>query len=70
MGKTVNLHGTEFTPAKDLEKRQNAANKRVQKIISAMKRAEESLIAIWLTENGKQTNARQFKKVVKEVQPW
>lgn len=70
MAKTVTIGGQTFTPNKEIEKKQRESNKRIQKIINNLKRAEESLIQIWFTEHGKVNIARQRKKVLKNVQPW
>ena len=70
MAKTVNLGGQEFVPNKDLEKQQKAASKRVQQIIKNVKKAEESLCALWLNTSGKRNGVRQRKKIIKVVTPW
>lgn len=70
MAKEVTLGGQKFTPSKELDKQQKEASKRVQKMVTNLKKAEASLVSIWLSSEGKTDNARQRKKIVKVVTPW
>lgn len=70
MAKTVIVGGVEFTPNKEIEKKQKEANKRVQDLVGKILKAEKSLVNAWLKSGGKIVNARQMKKVTKTVTPF